>query len=99
MWFLGFEVTVGAQDVSRGRMSCRVERSALECLNEQEERESGSDSRSYERLLAQEWNCRKIFELSRRDRPTRAYGDMAGRERYRDEAMPQSERGTTERTE
>ena len=95
----GIEVKVGAQGVSRGRRSCRVERSARGSLIEQGERELGSGSQSYERLLAQEWGCRKIFELSRRDRPTRAYGGMVGRERYRYEAMPQSERGTTGRTE
>ena len=90
---------VGAQGVFFGRTSCRVEISALETLIEQGERELGSGSRSSVRLLVQERGCRKIFELSRRDRPTRAYGGMAGRERYRYEAMPQSERGTTGRME
>ena len=98
MRVLGLGMMVGAQGVSRGRRSCRVERLVLGSLNEQGERELGSDSQSYERLLAQEWGCRKIFELSRRDRPTRAYGGMAGRERHQYEAMPQSERGTTGRT-
>ena len=99
MRVLGLGWMVGARGVSRGRSSYRVERSALESLNEQGERELGSGSRSYERWLAQEWGCRKIFELSTRDRPTRAYGGMVGRERYRYEAMLRSEKGTTRRTE
>ena len=99
MRVLGLGMTVGAQGVSHGRKCCRVERSALESLIEQGERESGFGSQSYEQLQAQGRGCRKIFELSRRDRPTRAYGGMAGRERYRYEAMPQSARGTTGRTE
>lgn len=95
---LGLGVMAGTRGVSRGRRSCRVKRSALESLNEQEERELGSGSRSYERWLAQEWGCRKIFELSTRDRPRRAYGGTVGRERYRYEAMLQSETGMTGRT-
>ena len=94
MRVLGLSLTWGPQGVSRKQRSCRVERSALGRRDEQGERELDLDSRSSERLLAQEWGCRKIFELSRRDRPRRAYGGMAGRERYRYEAMPQSERGT-----
>ena len=94
MWVLGLGVTVGARGVSRGRRSCREERSALESLNEQGEHELGSGSRSYERWLAQEWGCRKISELLMRDRPRRAYGGMVGCERYRYGAMPQPERGT-----
>ena len=98
MWVLGLGVTVGPRGVSRGRRSCREERSALESLNEQGEHELGSGSRSYERLLAQEWGCQKLCELSMRDCPTRAYGGMVGRERNRYEAMPQSERGMPGRT-
>ena len=94
----GSGVTVGARGVSRGRRFCRVEISALESLNELGEHELGSGSRSYERWLAQEWGCRKIFELSTRDRPKRAYGGMVGCERYRCGAMPPSERETTGRT-
>lgn len=94
MRVLGVGWKVGARGVCRGWRPCRVGKLALESLIEQGERELSSGSRSYERWLAQEWGCRKIFELLMRDRPIRAYGGTVGRERYQCEAMLQSERGT-----